>query len=104
MVDSYRLKRRLGSSVGRHPVYEATDPAGDSAAVTLFQLPPNHRRLLRRFNRAVRARASVFYHGMLRVLSAGNTSAGLYLATELPQARTLADMLGERVPCSRAPW
>ncbi len=36
MVDSYRLKRRLGSSAGLHPVYEASDPSGNPVAVTLF--------------------------------------------------------------------
>ena len=97
IVDGYRVERVLPMGVGNSLVVQARAPGGARVALKLLgdtAADPEERR---RVVRLARTRASIVHPNLVRVIGAGEHQGRLYLVSELPAGRTLADRLREGV-------
>jgi serine/threonine protein kinase len=97
MVDGYRVEKVLSVGVGNCLLVQAVAPGGAHVALKLVgdaaADPEERRRVLR----LVRARASIAHPHLARLIGAGEHEGRLYIVSELPVGRTLAERLREGV-------
>jgi serine/threonine protein kinase len=97
MVDGYRVERVLSVGVGNSVLVQAMAPSGERVALKLVGDAAADADERRRVLRQVRARASIVHPHLARLIGAGEHEGRLYLVSELPAGRTLAEWLREGV-------
>jgi len=94
VIDGYRVERVLSSVPGRHTIAQAVGRDGARVALKLIggELAADGEKK-RRVLRLAHLRASIAHPHMVRLLLARESDGHLYLVSELPRSRTLADRL-----------
>ena len=97
MIDGYRVEPGLSVGVGNCLVVQAISPSGGRVALKLLgdaaAGPEERGRILR----LARARASIVHPHLAGLVGAGEHEGRLYIVSELPAGRTLADRLRDGV-------
>jgi serine/threonine-protein kinase len=97
MVDGYRVERGWSVGVGNCVLVQAISPSGARVALKLVGDPAADPEERRRLLRLVHARASIVHPHLARLIGAGEHEGRLYIVSDLPTGRTLADRLREGV-------
>jgi hypothetical protein len=95
VVDGFRIERVLSVGPANHTLVQATAPNGARVALKLVADAVSDPESKRRIIRMARKRISIDHPHLVRLIKAGEHGGRLYLVSELPGARTLADRLDE---------